>query len=803
MDSHDRCITPIFTPMTNPSPLKPEAERLAILRQYRLLDTAPEKAIDEFTELAAHVCDVPVALISLVDEHRQWFKSRYGLELEETSREESFSAQALNREDVLIVPDATLDERFADNPHVTCEGGFRFYAGTPLITPDRAVIGSLCVLDRVPRQLDARQERFLEMLGRQVMTQLNLRKDRLDLREKALLGKQIVDCSADAIVAKSLEGEITNWNPGAERMFGFSAEEMLGSSILAIIPPDRHDEELGIVGNISGGGTVEHFETVRMTKSGELIDVSVSASPVKNLEGEIIGLSKVIRNITERKRTEARFHRLVDSNVQGVIFWNMDGSVTGANQMFLNMLGHTTEDLEKGSISWQKLTPPEFTHLDLRALDEIAERGYCEPFEKEFFRSDGSRLSVLIGGAVFEDDPEEGVSFVLDLTERKKLEQQFLRAQRMESIGTLAGGIAHDLNNILSPILMSIDLLKIRVKDEASQDILTIIGDSATRGGEMVKQVLSFASGVEGQRMDVQVRHLIEDIEKITTDTFLKNIEIRTTIPPDLWAVSGDPTQLHQVLMNLCVNARDAMPHGGQLTVSGSNVTLDAHYAALNLEAHPGPYVFIQIEDNGTGIPAPVIKQIFDPFFTTKPVGKGTGLGLSTSMAIIKSHGGFIQVYSEGGRGTKFKIYLPARTGPFTENDTQPETAMPRGHGELILVVDDEASVRHISEQTLGAFGYRVILASDGAEAVAIYAARQKEIAVVLTDMMMPVMDGPTTIQVLRKINPLARIIAASGLSANGHVASATKLGVKHFLPKPYTAQTLLVTLHETLTSPP
>jgi CheY-like chemotaxis protein len=258
----------------------------------------------------------------------------------------------------------------------------------------------------------------------------------------------------------------------------------------------------------------------------------------------------------------------------------------------------------------------------------------------------------------------------------------------------------------------------------------------------------------------------------------------------------GDPTQLHQVLMNLCVNARDAMPNGGTLTISAENLNVDAHYAGLNLEAKSGPYVFIQVEDSGSGIPPGMVEKIFDPFFTTKEVGKGTGLGLSTSLAIVKSHGGFLRVYSEVGKGTKFQINLPARTGASAGTDAEIAIEMPRGHGELILVVDDELSVRQITQQTLEAFGYEVIVASDGAEAMAIYAQRGAEIAVVITDMMMPVMDGPATIQMLRKINPAVRIIAASGLSASNQISS---LGVKHFLPKPYTAETLLKVLQETL----
>jgi CheY-like chemotaxis protein len=328
---------------------------------------------------------------------------------------------------------------------------------------------------------------------------------------------------------------------------------------------------------------------------------------------------------------------------------------------------------------------------------------------------------------------------------------------------------------------------------------LEMVSSSAQRGADMVSQVLSFARGVEGRRMEIQIKHLIQDIEKIANETFLKHIQVRTIVPHHLWTIIGDPTQLHQVLLNLCVNARDAMPEGGMLTISAENLALDTHYAGMNLEAKPGPYVLLQVEDSGTGMPAEVVEKIFDPFFTTKEIGRGTGLGLSTSLAIVKSHGGFIRVYSEPGVGTRFKVFLPAWTGPLSGTAEEMPPEMPRGNGELILVVDDEASVRQITQQTLEAFGYRVVLASDGADAVAIYATRQAEIAAVLTDMTMPVMDGAAAIQVLRKFNPNVRIIAASGLSSNGYITDAASLGVKHFLAKPYTAETLLKTLAQVL----
>jgi PAS domain S-box-containing protein len=506
----------------------------------------------------------------------------------------------------------------------------------------------------------------------------------------------------------------------------------------------------------------------------------------------------VFENITERKRTETRMRQLVDSNIQGVIFWKRNGGVTGANDAFLRLVGHTREDLETGRINWMALTPPEYAHIDRRALEDIAASGICSPYEKEYLLKDGSRVPILLGSAAFEDNPDEGVSYVIDLTERKKLEHQFLRAQRMESIGTLAGGIAHDLNNILAPITMSIHLLKDAVSDPQSRDILETIEVSAKRGADIVRQVLTFARGVEGERIEIQPNHLLKDLESIIKDTFPKDIRMRFSIPSDTWSILGDPTQVHQILLNLCVNARDAMPNGGNLTVGVENCMLDEHYSTMNIEAKPGRYVNISVTDTGTGMPPALIDKIFDPFFTTKELNKGTGLGLSTVMAIVKSHEGLLNVYSEPGKGTTFKVYLPAIEGASEAlKALTGKVSLRQGKGETVLVVDDEASILNITMRTLQTSGYVVLTATNGADALAVYLEHKDQIAVVLTDMMMPVMDGPAMIHALMRINPEIKIIAASGLNANGGSAKTPLAGVTHFLTKPYTARILLSTIQE------
>lgn len=417
-------------------------------------------------------------------------------------------------------------------------------------------------------------------------------------------------------------------------------------------------------------------------------------------------------------------------------------------------------------------------------------------------RSDGEEFPLEATISQIEADGHKLFTVIIrDISEKKRLESQFLRAQRMESIGTLAGGIAHDLNNVLSPILTAVELLQMRFTDESSQRLLNILRTNAIRGSEMIRQVLSFARGVEGEYITLQPTHLIKEIIKILTDTLPKNIEIEQAIASDLWNVRGDATQLHQVLMNLCVNARDAMPVGGRLRIEAENIEIDEHYARMNVEAKSGKYVRIMVVDTGVGITDQNLSKIFDPFFTTKEQGQGTGLGLSTVAGIVRSHNGFVNVYSEEGRGSQFKVYLPASDGTHASQTQSIRTDLPTGNGELILVIDDELAICDIAKETLQAFGYRVITANDGAEAIALFAERKDEIRCVITDMVMPYMDGPATIRALHKLDPAVKIIATSGLKANGKTAEAAQLGIKTFLQKPYTAEMLLKTLASVLRS--
>ena len=536
------------------------------------------------------------------------------------------------------------------------------------------------------------------------------------------------------------------------------------------------------------------------------IDVeAMKAGAADYLEKSQLGapmLERSIRYAIERKRAEQKIREqaaLLDVGTDAILVRDLENQILfwnkGVERLYgwkaLDALGKNASDL------WNEENLPEFKE----AQNTLANIGSWQGELHQVTKS-GKEIIVESRWTLvrdFEEKPKSILVVNTDITQKKQLEAQFLRAQRMESIGTLASGIAHDLNNVLAPILMTAQLLETQFDVPRSKRLLPILVTNAKRGAALVKQVLSFARGLEGERTIVQVKHLILEIKHIATETFPKSIEIYTDIPQYLWTVSGDATQLHQVLMNLCVNARDAMPQGGTLSISAENLFIDENYARMNLDATVGPYIVITVADTGTGIPPEILDRIFEPFFTTKELGKGTGLGLSTVVGIIKSHGGFVNVYSEVGRGTQFKVYLSAVEA--METQEAEELEMPSGHGELILVVDDEAAICETTKTSLETYNYKVLTASDGIEAVALYVQHREEISLVLVDMMMPSMDGPTTIRTLQKINPLVKIIAVSGLTSSDKVAAAASAGVKTFLEKPYTAKELLQTIKEVLTA--
>lgn len=507
-------------------------------------------------------------------------------------------------------------------------------------------------------------------------------------------------------------------------------------------------------------------------------------------------LERSLRYALERKQTERKIREqaaLLDVATDAIFVRDLDNTILFWNKAAESLYGWKKEEAIGKKI--QQLWQAKNLLQIQEALNILMKNG---SWEGELYQTTRYEKEIIVQSrwtlVTFENNSQSILVVNTDITQKKLLEAQFLRTQRLESIGTLASGIAHDLNNVLAPILMTAQLLETQYHDERSKRLLPILITNAKRGANLVKQVLSFTRGVEGDRTILQLKHLILEIWQVAKETFPKSIEINCETSRNLWTISGDATQLHQVLMNLCVNARDAMPDGGILTISAENFIVDENYAQMHLDAKNGSYIIATVSDTGMGIRQEILDRIFEPFFTTKELGKGTGLGLSTVVGIVKSHGGFINVYTEVGKGSKFQVYLPAQQT--AETTEEKELELPQGNGELILVIDDEASIREITKTSLETYNYRAIAASDGIEAVALYAEYRDKISIVLTDMLMPAMDGLTTIRTLHKINPKVKIIAISGLATTEKMNAAYDLGIKAFLSKPYTAKQLLQTIN-------
>jgi PAS domain S-box-containing protein len=1052
--------------------LNREAARLEALHQYQILDTSPEEVFDDLAILAAQICNTPIALINIIDANRQWFKAKVGIDLVQMPREIGFSGASLDKGDVFVVNDALLDERFATSPLVIGKPYVRFYAGVPLKTAQGHIIGTLCVLDRVPKEITQQQIDSLRSLARLVMRQLDIRQslgqlaaiqsdyrqakealhesehilsrffnstalmmgivelyddDILHISDNTAAAKffglspqtmhnrfasdlgiskehirewisnyqeaartqvpvtfeypfnnrwlratvsSIVCCKnhqqkfayiiEDITESKQVESEklqlleneqathskiadifesITdgffaldnNWcfsylNKQAETLLQVKSEAILGKNIWSVFPEvvdskfdrsyhhavtervsvefEEFDPSLNswfaVHAYPSPNGLSVYFQDITKRKQAEenlncqqaILQSMSSVSPLgfyvvekcsgqiyylnnrfceiwgiehlqaqiergelknrdviaeckklvadiptfidgdksihnqKNLsiaedeillnDGRIIrrvstqfrqegqccfGKLYIFEDITDRKRAEQQIRErstLLDATTDAIILRDLSNNILLWNKSAEKLYGWQSEEAIGKNVEDILCTSGVQQYKEIYNI--VLEKG---SWQGELIKHNKAGLEIRVESRwtlVLDEwlQPKSILTVDTDITQKKQLEMQFLRTQRMESIGTLASGIAHDLNNVLSPILMSAHLLKSKCHDERNLQMLKIIENNAKRGADLVKQVLSFARGMEGNRTPIQLKVLIAEIQQIIEQTFPKSIALDTQIQPNLFPVSGDSTQLHQVLINLCLNARDAMPDGGILKISADNVLIDEHYASMNLDAQAGAYIVLKITDTGVGINNELLDRIFEPFFTTKDFGKGTGLGLSTVIGIIKGHGGFVRVSSRVG-STEFKVYLPAIVAEVPLEIEELQT--PPGNGELILVVDDEPAIREITQTTLENHNYQVITANDGIEAIALYAQYKNKIKAAIIDMMMPNMDGSTTINTLQRMNPSLPIIAVSGLASSEQIPLHKNSKLSAFLPKPYTAHELFKTLHKLASS--
>lgn len=583
--------------------------------------------------------------------------------------------------------------------------------------------------------------------------------------------RHIAETSADWIWELDAEGRYSYASPRIRDLLGYEPAEIIGlepSDLMA--PADAERNRARVRNIIASRRPFEAFESVARHKSGRLVTVETNGVPFFDERGTLRGYRGMDRDITARRAAERqlRLHgAALAAAANAVVITNRDGVIEWANPAFTALSGwQLSEAIGK--------TPGQLVRSDrhdaefFRRMWQTISQGRVWRGELVNRRKDGTLRHEDMTITPLTD--EHGVithyiAIKQDITERKQLEDQNRHAQRMESLGTMAGGIAHDLNNILSPVVMLSGLLIEDTVDPKARQLLTMVQRSGQRGASIIQQLLTFSRGSEAERLPMQLRHLLREIVTIMRETFPRNIDLSLEMPRALPLVSADATQIHQVLLNLCVNARDAMPSGGRLTLTAEDAAILAGDLRLPPGSQPGRYVVLSVSDTGQGIAPEIVDRIFDPFFTTKPVGKGTGLGLSTVQGIVRSHGGFVTVDSSPGRGSEFRVHLPALPGGDDALPPPVEAPSKAGQGQLILVVDDEHYIRAAVRMVLESDGYRVCDAINGEDALKQFERHRSDISLIVTDLMMPVLNGVELVREVRKLNETIPIIVMTGLS--------------------------------------
>ncbi len=720
-------------------------------------------------------------------------------------------------QELTITEDIESDPRWEQYRDLALPLGLRACWSCPIIEAPNKVLGTFAFYYRTPKKPTGQELGLVEAASAiaRIAIQMSRAQGTARLLTSAMSHLNDMVIITDADLADREGPRVIFVNESFERVTGFRRNAVIGRRPAFLEAMDGPIEALEKMQSTLRDQGATRAELILRKADGAPFWVEADLAPIHDGEGKLTHFVSIQRDITERKRTEEALRdreRSLDtllSNLPGMAYRCRDG-----NDWTLEYASHGCRVLT-GYDAAELIESRSARFIDVIDLEDQAivretigmAIGRAEPYELSY------RIRMKDGTVRWVWDRGQGVfapdgalrfteGFLTDITERKFLEEQVIQAQRLEGIGTLAGGIAHDLNNILAPILMTTDLLNDKIDDPEARSLLRAAAESASRGANLVKQILLFARGADGRRVSLSAIQVVEQLGQLLEDTLPKDIRIEIAIQPGLKGIRGDPAQLQQVMLNLCVNARDAMPTGGTLRIAATMLTVASSTARPHPDASPGEYVRIDFTDSGMGIADHHRSRVFDPFFTTKDIGKGKGLGLSTSRAIIKSHQGFVTLRSAPGLGSTFSIFLPVFSGAPTESVTQMpgnSEALPRGSGQRVLVVDDEDTVRLIARTTLERFGYHVTLACDGVQAAGILARAPNEIELAIVDVQMPGLDGSATIAALRNVRPFLPIISASGSQFPRLRRQLEVSGVRHFLDKPFSVETLVRTVHAAL----
>ena len=605
----------------------------------------------------------------------------------------------------------------------------------------------------------------------------------------------IVSSSEDAIVAKTVEGVVTGWNPAAERVFGYTEQEMVGQSIFVLIPPELHDSERDILESIRRGQRVDFADTERIRKDGTRINIALTVSPVWDSSGVVVGASSIKRDITDRKRAEAelarreqRYGALVTATTSVVWLASAEGYFVGDQVSWRAYTGQAPED--QAGLRWTNALHPDDRDVfrtgwsqarERRVLWETRVRLWSEPHRGYRHVMLRAVPNIASDGTVL-----EWIGAVTDIEDRWLAEERLRHADRMESIGRLAGGIAHEANNQMTVILGSAEFLGRALKEETARGDLEHIRRAAKRTAAITQQLLAFSRRQVLQPQVLDLNGVVAALESILQRALGEISQVKLRLAEDLHSVRADPGQLDQVLLNLALNARDAMPDGGTLTIETVNTTVDEHHATVRAvePVAPGAYVALVVSDTGTGMDRETMEHVFEPFFTTKPVGEGTGLGLATVYGIVKQSGGFVSIFSEPGQGTSFRIYLPVAAGG-PESGGDGARGLSGGGHETVVVAEDEPAVRAILARALREYGYSVLEARDGAHALELAQRAPGPPDLVIADVVMPGMAGKPLAEEVERRWPGTPVLFTSGYTGADAVSRGLLEAGREFLQKP------------------
>ncbi len=896
----------------------------------RSLTPPTEELFDDLLALTAQLTGAPLIVLVVEGRARCWL-AEAGALAEDLWREIRFCAEVVNASDGLaVIKDTAANKYFQAHPFVRSEPRVRFFAGTPLVTDDGRALGHLCALGYAPQNFYTEQRAALARMARLAVQQIEAaRKSSATVSVNEQRLQTLVENSPAGFVLVDIMGRARYANSATAQLMGYDLSEIIGLDMFTLIHPDdvKHPlEQFAEIICTPLAKTASEFRVRHKDGSWKWME----ARAQNFLEDPAMqAVTCHLWDISARKETEAalrlsesRFRRIMDSNMVGIFFWHRNGRITEANDRFLEMIGHTRADLAGEGINWVTMTPAEFRPLDDHAIEQLQATGVCTPFEKEYFRKDGSRQPILLGAAMLDDQPQHGVCFIIDVQDRKRMEQDLLRernllrtlidhipdyiyvkdaqsrylvnnranitlmglnspddalgktalelfppeiaeryheddrtlfrlgqsmvdreepivdrngdkrwlqttkvplrdpagqvnglvgisrditerlalegklrrAQKMECVGRLAGGVAHDFNNILTIIQGHASLLMGEVLTPSQHDAAEEITVAADRAANLTRQLLAFSRRNVIQPRNLDLNDTLNAMAKILQRVLGEDVALEVRYAANLPPVFADPGMFEQVVVNLAVNSRDAMPKGGRLDIALRAVALTRAQAEQMPDARPGTFVALTVRDSGTGIAPEHLEHLFEPFFTTKDVGQGSGLGLATVYGIVQQHHGWIAVESEVGRGTKFEIYLPASEKPFAPTAAPAKTIL--GGAERILLVEDEEPLRELVHCVLESYGYHVTDAPSGLRALDVWKEHGQHFDLLLTDIVMP--DGVTgrdLADILKQQKPELRVLFSSGYSSDIIGKDFVLSDGVNFLQKPYNPQTLAETV--------